>query len=129
MHKGTLRVHQIKLVIDAREDLRDGRGVADHAHSAHDLREVTARHDCWWLIVDTALEASGTPIDELDGALGIDRSHGSVDILWHDIAAVHEAASHVLSVTWVALHVHSRRLEHRHSDLRHGELLVVSLLG
>ena len=52
MNKCTLGVHKIELVIDAREDLCDGGGVADHAASTHDLRQVTPWHDGWWLVVD-----------------------------------------------------------------------------
>ena len=44
------------------------------------------------------------------------------------IAAEHEAARHVLAVTGIAFDHHGRRLKHRHGDLCHGELLVVSLL-
>merc|ERR1719163_2220300 len=69
--EGALRVHQIELVVDAGEDLSDSRGVADHADSAHNLREVATRHDSWWLVVDAALEASWAPIDELNGTLGL----------------------------------------------------------
>merc|ERR1712188_128219 len=69
VHERALRVHQVELVVNAREHLGDGRGVADHAHSAHDLGQVTSRDNCWWLIVDATLEASGAPVDKLDGTL------------------------------------------------------------
>ena len=46
--------------------------------------------------LDTALEPSGTPVDELDGSLGIDGGKGGVEILGHDITSVHEAAGHVI---------------------------------
>merc|ERR1719198_2395354 len=128
VNESALGVHKVELVVDTGEDLSDGRGVANHAHGAHNLREITARNNSWWLVVDAALESSRAPVNELDGTLGLDGRDGGVDVLWHDITAVHEAASHVLAVTWVALHVHSSRLEHRHSDLRDGQLLVVGLL-
>ena len=41
--EGTLRVHEIELVVDAREHLSDGGGVRDHADRAHDLGEGAAR--------------------------------------------------------------------------------------
>merc|ERR1712224_190465 len=69
MHKSTLGVHEVELVIDTRKYFRDGRRVADHAAGAHHFRKVTAWNDCRWLIVDSALETSGRPIDELDCAL------------------------------------------------------------
>merc|ERR1712226_905690 len=52
--EGTLGVHQVKLVVNTREDLSDGGGVGDHAHSPHDLGQVTTRDDGRRLVVDTA---------------------------------------------------------------------------
>ena len=63
--EGTLGVHKIELMIDAGEDLGDGRGVGDHAHGAHDLGQVTTGDDGGGLVVDTALETGGAPVDEL----------------------------------------------------------------
>merc|ERR1719420_2794 len=40
----------------------------------------------------TALEASGAPVHELDGALGLDGRHRCVHVFGHHVAAVHEAA-------------------------------------
>merc|ERR1711881_43476 len=81
MDEGTLGVHEIELVIDAREHLRDGGGVGDHAHSALHLGEIATGHNGRGLVVDTALEASGAPVHELDGTLGLDGGHGSVHVL------------------------------------------------
>ena len=67
VNEGTLGVHKIELVVDAGEDLSDGGGVGDHAAGAHDLGQVAARDDGRRLVVDTALEARGRPVDELDG--------------------------------------------------------------
>merc|ERR1712190_244536 len=75
MHKCTLRVHQVELMIDAREDLSDSRGVADHATSAHHLGQVAARDNSWRLVVDAAFKTSGAPIDELDCTLRLDSCH------------------------------------------------------
>ncbi len=82
-----------------------------------------------WLVVDTALESGGAPVDELDGTLGLDGGHSCVDILGHNISTVHEAAGHVLAVAGVALGHHGCGLEGRVGDLSHAELLVVGLLG
>merc|ERR1719272_1463719 len=73
VHKCTFAVHQIKLVVDAGEHFGNRRGVADHAASAHDLGQVTAWHDGRRLVIDTAFETRGRPVDKLDGALGLDR--------------------------------------------------------
>jgi hypothetical protein len=102
---------------------------AHHADGAHDAREVAAGDDGRGLVVDAALEAGRAPVDELDGALGLDGRDRGVDVLGDDVAAVHEAARHVLAVARVALGHHARRLEDGVGDLRDGELLVVGLLG
>ena len=65
----------------------------------------------------------------MDGSLGLDGGDSGVDILWDDITSVHEAACHVLSVSWIALGHHSGWLEGGVSDLGDGELLVISFLG
>ena len=82
----TAKVHEVELVINAREDLRDSRGVGDHAARTHDLGQVTTGDYRGWLVVDAALEASWAPVHELNGTLGLDRGHGSVHILWHHIS-------------------------------------------
>jgi len=129
MDEGTLGVHEIELVIDSGEDLSDGSGVGDHADGAHDLGEVTTWDNSGWLVVDTALEASWAPVDELDGSLGLDGGDSGVDILGDDITSVHEAAGHVFTVARVALGHHGGGLEGAVGDLSDGELLVVSLLS
>ena len=122
-------VHEVELVVDAGESLGDGGGVGDHAHGAHDAGEVAARDDGGRLVVDAALEAGWAPVDELDGALGLDGGDRGVDVLGHNVTAEHKAAGHVLAVAGVALGVHSSRLEDRVGDLGDGELLMVGLLG
>merc|ERR1719198_1855611 len=127
--EGTLGVHEIELVVDAGKSLGDGSGVGDHADGSHDLGEITTWHNGRGLVVDTALESGGAPVDELDGSLGLDGGDGSVDILGDDITTVHEAARHVLAVTGVALGHHRGGLEGGVRDLGDGKLLVVGLLS
>mmetsp|Transcript_9499 Transcript_9499/g.25622 ORF Transcript_9499/g.25622 Transcript_9499/m.25622 type:complete len:209 (-) Transcript_9499:1027-1653(-) len=129
VHESALGIHQIELVVQAGEDLANGGGVGDHAHRALNLGQVTAWHDSGGLVVDAALEASGAPVHKLDGALGLDGGHSGVHILGHHITAVHQAASHVLSVAGVALDHHAGRLKGSVGDLSHGQLLVVGLLS
>ena len=129
MDEGALGVHEIELVVDAGEDFGDGGGVGDHADGALDLGEVAAGDDGGGLVVDTALEAGGAPVDELDGALGLDGGDGGVDVLGDDVTAEHEAAGHVLAVAGVALGEHGGGLEGGVGDLGDGELFVVGLLG
>merc|ERR1711998_388919 len=75
-----LGVHQIELVVHASEHLGHGGGVGDHEARALHLGEVTTRDHGRWLVVDAALEASRAPVDELDGALGLDGSDSSVHV-------------------------------------------------
>ena len=63
----------------------------------------------------------------LYGALGFDACDGCVDVLWHDVAAVEQAARHVLAVTRVTLHHLIGRLKARRRYLSNRQLLVVSL--
>ena len=129
MDEGTLGVHEVELVVEAAPGLGDGGGVGEHADGALDLGEIASWDDGWWLVVDTDLEAGRAPVDELDGALGLDGGNGGADILRDDITAVEKGAGHVLAVAWVALNHHVSRLEEGVGDLGDGELLVVGLLG
>merc|ERR1719217_1495039 len=125
MDEGALAVHKIELVINAGEHFGDGRTVTDHTASTHDLRQIAAGNHCGRLVVDAALEACGAPVDELDGALGLNRCDRSIHILGHDVTTIHHAASHVFAVTRIALHKHRGWLEHGHCDLCHRELFMV----
>ena len=100
------KLHEVELVINAREDLRDGRGVGDHTARTHDLGQVTPRYNGWRLIVDAALEASWAPVHELNGTLGLDRGHGSVHILWHHISLPH-AGCRLLPTNMYVIHLHT----------------------
>merc|ERR1712076_215519 len=124
VHKRALAVHQVELVVDPRENLRDRRGVADHAACTHDLCQVATGYHCGWLVIDAALESCGAPVHELDCPLGLDSRHSSIHIFRHDVTPIHHATSHVLPVARIALHEHRGRLEDTHGDLSDGELLV-----
>ena len=116
-------------MVDAAKGLGNGGGVGNHADGALDGGDITTGHVLGGLVVDAALEAGGTPVDELDGALGLDSGDGEVDVLGDDIATVHEAAGHVLAVAGVTLGHHGGGLEDGVGDLGDGKLLVVGLLG
>jgi hypothetical protein len=103
-------------VVQSGEDFSDGGGVRDHAHGALHLGKVTSRDDGRWLVVDTALESSWGPVNELNGSLGLDGSDRGVDILRDDVTTVHQAASHVLTVTRITLSHHRCRFEGRVGD-------------
>merc|ERR1719343_1341779 len=127
--QGTLGVHKIEFVINTREDLSNSGGVGDHAHSTHNLSQITSGNDGGRLVVDTALETGRRPVNELNSTFGLDGSNGSVDILGDNITTVHQAACHVLTVTRVTLDHHRGGLEDGVGQLSNGQLFVVSLLS
>merc|ERR1712179_553120 len=127
--EGTLGVHQIELVVKTSPGLSDGGGVAQHADGTLYLGQVTAGNNGGWLVVDSHLESSWAPVDELDGPLGLDGGNGGVDILGDDISSVQHTACHVLAVTGIAFHHLVGGLKDSVGDLSNGELLVVGLLS
>ena len=94
MHEGTLRVEEIELVVETAPGGRDGGGVGQHAHATGNLGQITTGDIGGGLVADTKLETSRTPVDELDGALGLDDADGSVDVLRDDITTVEQSTSH-----------------------------------
>jgi hypothetical protein len=50
--------------------------------------QITSWYNSWWLVVDSDLESSWTPVDELDGSLCLDGGNGCVDILGDNISSV-----------------------------------------
>ena len=120
-------LHEIELVVKSGPCLSDGGGVGQHADGTLNFGQVTAWNDGWWLVVDTDLETSWAPVDELDSSLGLDGGDGSVDILGDDVTSVQHAAGHVLSVSGVALDHLVGWLEASIGDLGNTKLLVVGL--
>ena len=129
MDESSLGIHQVELVVQSSPGLGDGGGVAQHADSSLHLGQVTSGNDSRRLVVDSHLESSGTPVDELDCPLGLDGGDRGVDILRDDITSVQQTASHVLSVSGVALHHLVGGLKASVGDLGDCQLLVVCLLG
>lgn len=101
--KGALAVHEVELVGESRPGLANGGGVGQHADGAVDSGEVAVGDHLGWLVADTNLEASRAPVDELNGALGLDLGNGSVGVLGDNITTVQQASGHVLSVARIAL--------------------------
>jgi hypothetical protein len=94
-----------------------------------DTGKIATWNNGRWLVVDTALETSWAPVNELNSSLGLDGGNSRVNILRDDIASKHHAASHELTMTWVTLGEHVGWFEHSVGDLSDGKLLVVSLLS
>ena len=65
MNECTLGVHEIELMIKTSPSFGNGGRVAQHANSTLDLGQITTRNNGRWLVVNTNLETSWTPIDEL----------------------------------------------------------------
>jgi len=129
VNKGTLSIHEIELVVKTSPGLSNGSGVAQHAHCALNLSEITTWNNGRRLVVDTNLETSWAPVDELDSALGLDGGNGSVDILGDNITTVKHAAGHVLTMARITLNHLVGRLKACVGDLSNRELFVVSLLS
>merc|ERR1719282_1672450 len=127
--KGPLGVHEIELVVKSGPCLSNSGGVGEHAHSSGWLGHVGTRGNGGFLVVDTNLETSGAPVDELDGPLGLDVANGSVDVLGDDITPVEQTTCHVLSVSGIALHHLVGWLETGSSNFVNRLLLVVGLLS
>merc|ERR1712223_1816496 len=98
MNKSTLGVHKIKLMVKTSPSLSDSSGVRQHTNGTLNLGEITSRYNGRGLVVDTNFEASGTPVNKLDGAFGLNGCNGSIDILGDNIASVQEATGHVLAM-------------------------------
>ena len=94
MNEGTFRVKEIELVVETAPCRGDGSSVGQHAQAARDLGQVAGGDVCGGLVADTQLEASGAPVNKLDGTLGLNNCNGGVDILGDDITAVQESAGH-----------------------------------
>jgi len=129
MDESSLGVHKIELMIKSGEDFSDGSGVSNHAASSHDLGKITTGDNSGGLVVDTSLETSGAPVDELDGSLGLDGGNSGIDILGDDITSVHHAAGHIFTVSGVTLGHHTSGFEDGVGDFSNGELFVVSLFS
>ena len=117
MDEGSLGVHQIELVIKTSPGLSDGGGVGQHADSSLDLGQVSSRNDSWWLVVDANFETGGTPVDELDGSLGLDGGDGSVDVFGNNVSTEEQTTSHVLAVSRITFH-----------HLKHESLMFVAIV-
>ena len=128
MHESTFRIHKIELMIETSPRFSNGGGVAQHADSTLHFGEIATRDDGRGLVVDANLESGRAPIDKLDGTFRFDGCDGSIHILGHNITTEEQATCHVLTMTRITFHHLVGRLEASIGDLRHGQLLVVSLL-
>merc|ERR1711893_498995 len=112
-------------MIETSPGLGDGGSVGQHAHGALDFGEIATGYYSWWLVVDAHLKTSGAPVDELDGALGLDGGDSGIDVFRYHVSTIKHAASHILAMTWVAFHHLISRFKASIGNLSNRELLVV----
>jgi hypothetical protein len=92
--------------------LNHSRGsVGQHAERSRDLGEISTGDERGRLVADTELETGRTPVDELDGPLGLDVDDGGVDIPGHTVSSVEQTGGHVFTLTRVTLDHLRRGLE------------------
>jgi hypothetical protein len=60
MYESSFGVQKIELVMDSGEHFGNSGGVGKHANSSLYFGKISSRYNCRWLVVDTALESSGT---------------------------------------------------------------------
>ena len=111
MDKGTLGVEQVELVVETGPSGGDGSSVGQHAERSRDLGEISTRNERGGLVADTELETGRTPVDELDGPLGLDVDDGGVDVPGHTVSSVKQTGGHVFTLTRVTLDHLRRGLE------------------
>ena len=127
MHKSPLAIHEIKLVVQPSPSICYSGGVGQHANSSLYLGQVTPRYYSRRLVVDPNLEPSWTPVNKLDGALGLDGGNSCIDILGDNISPVQHAARHVLAHSRVTFHHLVGWLKASIGDLSYRQLLVEGL--
>merc|ERR1719317_487971 len=129
VNKSSLGIHEVKLVVQPGPGFSNSCGIGEHTDSTSNLCLVPSWYNSGGLIVDTNLESCRTPVNKLDAPLSLDGCDGSVHILGDHISSVEKTASHVLAMTGIALHHLVSRLKTSIGDLRHSNLLMVSLLS
>lgn len=91
------------------------------------LGEISTRDRHGRLIVDTTFESRRTPVDKLNGTLGLDSSNCHIDLLWNDISTVHETTGHVFTMAGVAFGHHIGWFKHTGGNFSDGKTLMEGL--
>lgn len=124
MDESTLGVHEVELEVETVPGLSDGGGVGQHADGAVDGGQLATRNAHGLLVVDSELEASGAPFNEVEGGLGLDGRNCLAAVTGNDITAVEKSDSHVLSVAGIADNHLVVRLEALEGEVANLEALV-----
>ena len=102
MNKGTLGVHKIEFVVKTRPGLGNGSCVAEHGNAAVDRGELTSGNADGLGVVNTELETSRAPLNQVEGGFGLECTSGRSTVAGNDVATVQQGNSHVLAVARVA---------------------------
>ncbi|EPY72433.1 hypothetical protein CB1_009618001 [Camelus ferus] len=104
VNKGTLGLHQARLVVQASPGLSNGCDVAQHEHSSMCFGQVSTSYHGESLVINANFEASGEPVHKLDDTLGLDGGNGRIDIFGNHVATVQQATSHLFTMARVTFH-------------------------
>ena len=74
------------------------------------------------------LKSSWTPINKLNGSLGLDCCNGCIHILWNHITTVQQTTGHIFTMTWVTFHHLIGWLKAGIGDFSNTQLFVISFL-
>ncbi|GLJ10174.1 hypothetical protein SUGI_0123390 [Cryptomeria japonica] len=103
MHKCSLNIHEIKLVIDSKELLENIGGIEGHIDNPMHLGKVIARKDNGRIIVNSTPENNGPRLHELDLLLLVDIGHFGIHIFGDNVAPIHEKTCDMFALSWVTL--------------------------
>src|SRR5690606_871619 len=102
MDESSLCVHKVELVVQSDPGLGDSRSVGQHGNGSINLSQLGSWDSRWLLVVDSELEASWAPFDQVEVGFGLEGRNSSSAVAGHDVSAVEKGDSHVLSVARVA---------------------------
>ena len=86
-------------------------------HGAVDLGQISIGNHLGWLVANTDFESSWAPVNELNGALRLQRSNSGVHVIRDDVPTVQKAGRHVFAITRIAFDHLVVGLEAGHRDL------------
>lgn len=122
-------VEQNLLMIKTSPGFSDSSSVWKHANSTRYFSEISPRYDSWRLVVDSDFEASWTPINELNRAVGLDSSDRSIDILRNDITTIEKTYSHILAMTRITFNHLIAGFKTGIGYIRNRERFVIGLIS
>lgn len=101
--------------------------MTQNLHGTVDFGEIAVGDHLRWLEANANLEASGAPVNELNGPFRLEGGDGSMNILGNNITTIQHASSHVLAVARITLDHLVVWLKARHGNFLNRVGLVCSL--